>query len=408
MSAVVKFALRGASLNAYLHSGSGKVPIVYLTGGGTAPVSAVDAGALGGHSINFDGGGAVKGLIFPAFNNVQKTGKMSGLHRINPTYSGSPVGNSSVLSVAGPRFLNGNSIMQFQLDHLTDGNLYVSVSDALGGGLVFTNIGAWSPVAGTRYDIVMSFTGLSSSNQLKVYIDSVLFAQTTVGRTWNATDTLQTEILVACGNNQSLQGFYKSEELVYWDDVIDPVALGLIGAARTQYVDLSSYVLDPTLSTDPGQANVLSGTAYEINGVPKTGSLVLVSNTYMQAALIGQGLPTNAATKLYLTQGDVPVLSFLAKLGPTLAAFDLTAATFSTQIRMTDSTYRTIPNSQHTIAPDQVTNRGAFTVALTALDTAALELGADHEVVTTITQGALVTIFHGAKLLTVLPNTPST
>lgn len=107
---------------------------------------------------------------------------------------------------------------------------------------------------------------------------------------------------------------------------------------------------------------------------------------------------------LVITQGDTPTLNMVAQSGDG-ALYDLTAASFKTRFQGPAGIVE-IPNSQHTANPDQVTNKGKFTIALTAINTAAIKAGVDLSVVTIVTQGSTITTFRGQSILTVNPNEP--
>lgn len=121
-------------------------------------------------------------------------------------------------------------------------------------------------------------------------------------------------------------------------------------------------------------------------------------------ALLLAAAPSWAAT-VTITQGDTPTITLTAQTGSG-TNFDLTGATFQTQILGPNGTIATFANSKHTADPDQTTNTGKFTLTLTAADTALIGVGVDREIVTKVTQGSSVTYFHGVKVLTVLPNKP--
>ena len=115
-------------------------------------------------------------------------------------------------------------------------------------------------------------------------------------------------------------------------------------------------------------------------------------------------LPSWAAT-ITITQGDTPTLVLTAQTGSG-ANFDLTGASFQTQIMGLNGAIATFGNSKHTADPDQTTYTGKYTLTLTAADTQSILAGTDREVVTKVTQGSVVTYFHGRNLLTVLPAKP--
>lgn len=276
----IKFAVRGGAITAYKHSGSGKTPLNYIPGGASVPAVVVDAGAIGGNAIQLDGAGVnLRGLIYPAFDNAPKSGAISILHRFAPSYSGTPTVNQSIIDIAGPRLISGSNSHIVQVAHLTStGNLVASLTNAAGQTIITANTvisSGWSPTAGTYYDLVVSWDGTTGTNALKFYLDGTLLAQATPSRVFASSSDqyAQSDILLGVGHNSIQFGDYKTNEYVIWDQAIDPTSggLNLNGAARTSFVTVTG-TLDPTSSTDPGEANVLTGTAYQIDGVAKNGS----------------------------------------------------------------------------------------------------------------------------------------
>lgn len=110
---------------------------------------------------------------------------------------------------------------------------------------------------------------------------------------------------------------------------------------------------------------------------------------------------------LKITQGDTVVFNFTAKTaGGTPVT--LTGASFQTQMKSEDGDVVTFGNSKHTANPNQVTNKGKFTLTLTAEDSASIGEGANKDIVTKITIGSQIIYYHGNGILTVLPQEPVT
>ncbi len=108
---------------------------------------------------------------------------------------------------------------------------------------------------------------------------------------------------------------------------------------------------------------------------------------------------------LRITQGDGSVVFNFTAVNNSLPV-DLTGATFQTQVRGPGGTLVTFPNNQHVANPDQTTNKGKFTLTLSAANTAAISVAEGHEVVTKITISGVIIFFHGRDLLTVDANVP--
>lgn len=107
---------------------------------------------------------------------------------------------------------------------------------------------------------------------------------------------------------------------------------------------------------------------------------------------------------LKFTQGDTPTLNLTAQTDSG-DPVDLTGATFTTYLKGKVGAVVAIPNASHTANPDQVNFKGQFTVAITAVESAACLEGTNKEVVTKITIGADI-VFYRAQILTVLTPNP--
>lgn len=117
-------------------------------------------------------------------------------------------------------------------------------------------------------------------------------------------------------------------------------------------------------------------------------------------------LNTQDNLPVIFTQGDDTVL-FLLATDDQGVPVDLTGASLSTQILGPNGAGPVVfPNSQHTIDPDQVANRGKFALALSSTDTGNCGIGQHKQI---ITEGALISgtvYFQGVNLLTVYANVP--
>lgn len=106
------------------------------------------------------------------------------------------------------------------------------------------------------------------------------------------------------------------------------------------------------------------------------------------------------------TQGDTVTIEFYAEDSNGLR-IDLSGATFSTQIKGYRGSIVTIDNSSHTADPDQVTNKGKFTVSLTSAQTLLMDSGDKKDIVTKIVQGASTIHYHGKGILEIFKNYPA-
>jgi hypothetical protein len=103
------------------------------------------------------------------------------------------------------------------------------------------------------------------------------------------------------------------------------------------------------------------------------------------------------------TQGDTPVLNLTAQTGAG-NPFNLTGASFQTQIKGPNGVIATFDNGQHAITSAA---GGTFTLTLASTDSANCGTGPGKDIITQVTQGSSITYFRGMGILTVFPNTPN-
>jgi hypothetical protein len=271
----IVFAVRGDSLDARYSSG-GK------TGTRTSSTLVVPntatTGALGGVAIDFNTVASSKAATWNASSNTPNGRAISANHGYVPQYSGAPSSRRAIINLSA----NSGRLGEIELTHeTTTGNINVTAINAAGTVCInAASAGAFSPTSGTRYDISFAWDGTTTANSFKVYVDAALLGSLTPGTAFEAgwTNTYFKEIILGVSRASSA-ALHRTDELVVWDTVIDftaNVALesgnGLLnGASRSSYVSVSAF--DGLNSTDPGIANVASGTSYYINGTSYTGTM---------------------------------------------------------------------------------------------------------------------------------------
>lgn len=114
-------------------------------------------------------------------------------------------------------------------------------------------------------------------------------------------------------------------------------------------------------------------------------------------------LTTPNQLPLEFSQGDEVTLE-LAATDDYGNPINLTGASFSTQILGANGVGPvTFPNGQHSIVSAA---SGTFSLALAATDTPNCGLGANKQILTTITIGGSPTTYRGNNILTVYPEVP--
>lgn len=268
----IVFAVRGDSLDAR-YSNGGKLGIA--PNGGWTVTS--DGGALSGSLLVAASNNNAKGLCWPGRYNTANGRAFSVLVRYKPGYTGTP-------SASRPMFPNllaaGGRSGRIETFHaVTTGQVTAVVVNEAGTAIVNTTLGAWSPTSTTYYDVVYTFGGTTATNDFKVYVDATLLGQATPSAAYSSSwaNTWFSEICMGGGVSALNYNAASIDEIVIWDSVIDPTSVtlnsgtgSLNGASRTSLVSVSA--LDGSSYTDPGVANVKTGTGYTYAGASQTGT----------------------------------------------------------------------------------------------------------------------------------------
>lgn len=159
----------------------------------------------------------------------------------------------------------------------TTTQLTTIISSGASATLLFNNA-AWAPSTGVWYDVVFVWDGVTTTNGVVVYIDAVALATLSPSAGWETPFPAGNHNLLTLGIAASqASARWCIEEVNVWDEVIDPTAVALVsgtgaldGAARTSLVAGTAF--EGGAQSDPGIANVKSGTGYTINGVSLTGT----------------------------------------------------------------------------------------------------------------------------------------
>ncbi len=270
------FAVRGSLTARYSNGGP-----TGMAFGNTAPVAGADAGALSGQSIVWAASGNAKGVSWMGRSNTPNGRAISVLCRFRPGYTTAPAALQGIWSLT----TGSGNFCNIELAHRTAGNggdLVIQAKNEL-AALCFNTatFGAWAPTSGTWYDIVFTWDGNTTANGASIYVDGVLLGQATAAAAYTASWSNQyfSEINLGTGKLNGIINAGRVDEVVIWSNVIDPTAVtlesgtgALDGAARVSLVAATAF--DGSTYTDPGVANVKSGTGYTYAGSSLTGTLV--------------------------------------------------------------------------------------------------------------------------------------
>lgn len=210
--------------------------------------------------------GFYKFVRFIGYGNLpdMKNG-VSVVVRVIPRFDGfAPIFQGGLFCFVGP---TGNP--WFGLWQNNDGTTYTISTNPMGDGEFSANSGgpiAYQFVSGTAVDVVVTWTGNTTTNGVKVWYNGVVIAQGTANR--NSTfDSLKgnlfESICVPNGYAQGMGNKFDLNEFAVYGEVIDPVAMGLIGSSRTQWLASTASDAMPTI---PAVGNVKAGVSVGYGG----------------------------------------------------------------------------------------------------------------------------------------------
>lgn len=294
----LRFVVRGTQLNAwYATFGATAGKFSNLGPGADDPVvtSSAGTGVFGGSVINMTPASVVKGLTYPGGLNVCAAGAggaFSVLVRLLPRNT-STTSQFGIIESGNARGGYGNGFRCY----LSSGRPGIQLDDGAGNLSTVTSAKTISTIANTALDVMFSWDGTTNANAVIISVNGVAFDTLTAPtantfRDWTNVNSIITGSISSVGAQDM-----DLNELVVWDSVQSTVY-----ATRTGFWPVSAF--DGSVSTDPGVANVRSGTAYETAGVNYTGTLAVpvAADVRLGAAVAaGTGLlvvPSLANTKI--------------------------------------------------------------------------------------------------------------
>lgn len=268
------FSYRGNTTSAYYAPG-GEVRSTLKQGGTVTDVVACSfTGCISGFALDMNSTSFLSAVYFHGAQNSPNTNTFSLMFRIAKGSAGTATSNSSIFQFGG---ISASYLSGFSIQHQsgTD-NLRVSMRNEFGqsGGNVDTTYN----FADTGFrDLGVVFHG---SGTLTTFINGSTLGTGTFTRTYNfgLGDYFLTPIGLGAYLNNFISEFYL-EELLIWDHALTGASISSVftGSSRSSFY--STTVSQPVNSTDPGIANVVSGTNYTFKGDSLTGSYAVASYT---------------------------------------------------------------------------------------------------------------------------------
>lgn len=248
----IVFSARSDDPNFYPRVGTGR-SVAYTS---NTPTQNADAAFIGGYRYTCT---TTKFIMYNAFRASPGTRNISFLLRGSPQYTGAPVATKGICFIGADGALGHYVGLRH---NVTTGNLQISANNENRASCL-ANGAAWSPTSGTLYDVGFSWTGDTTANGAKLYVDGVLLWQATATAALSASVSNEWWKAIYLGNGpQQVQNCdWHFNELVYWNEIIDFTSASnklesgtgtFNGAARTSFAAETAGVTLPAY--DAGSA----------------------------------------------------------------------------------------------------------------------------------------------------------
>lgn len=235
----------------------------------------VDATSLTGSVWDFDVGTVSNvGVHYSGIGNWPNTQAVSILTRVK---FGSLSGTLGLWNCSSDTRRNAGQLSLY----IQNADFKVYMRDD-GGSLGINNvtIAGHGMSTGVWYDILVTYTGDNTTNGFNVYVDNSLIGSITSGRSW---DSPRRKVYTGMtfGQSENVNNCQMViDEVAIWNEIINPASVTLeSGSGALNGASRASLVAStPTVAiSDPGIANVRSGTSYGFGGVSLTGTLAVPS-----------------------------------------------------------------------------------------------------------------------------------
>jgi hypothetical protein len=393
------FVLRSDSLNAYRNVGATTTGTPIVGAGATTPVVEASAAGdvFGGQLINMHHATIARALSYRIDGSAFANNKVCFLVRFVPQWTGT---NSGSTDSAGNgrcplvEFSGGATASPFDLVSatlLSEGSFHLVIQNKDGqNAVVHSTTAKFSAVSGTAVEFMVSWDGSTTAGAVKISKNGVLWETATAARAADFSAGRMSTLIVGMSAYANVSPL-KINEVVVFDTAENPVY-----AARSGFY--TATALNGGLNTSAGAGNIRSGSTEVIAGETITGTLVPVTNELEEVTIAA-----TAIGAINIAQGDTVPWALRVKNG-TNEYVDLTGATITVRVKHTDANEGEVSmaNSQVTIDPDQVTNKGKFTIAPTLLQAQNFKVkDAQDVLVDILTQDGYHLTARGAGILNV-------
>ncbi len=264
----IRFIVRGTSKTAwYSNEGASSGDFANVADAVTVDANA-NTGVFGGSVINLIPSSVTKGLIYNGGLNVGATGNngtFSVLARLVPSATASPFVGFGV-EIGCTRGAHG---FGYRVGINSAGKAYMQIADVAGNVTTYTGATVNNVTINVPVEFMWTWNGTAAANAIKVSkdgveIESITSTNTCTNRIVRTTNSICIGTITAgpttikCSLN----------ELIIYDTVVNHVY-----SARTGFDSQATF--DAQQNADPGIANVRLNTGYTIAGVSLTGNVTV-------------------------------------------------------------------------------------------------------------------------------------
>lgn len=267
-----RFHVIGTQLNAWRDQSGGSA-VTLKNSSGTSNVivsSSSDTGAFGSSMLAMASTTNIRAVQYPGKSNWSDVAAFSVLMRIIPRWTGAPSANEQGFFDAVYPTNSGAVGIYAGMD--TNGKPYMGIYDQYATAYMNPNTD-WGTaftgfVSGTAIDLLFVWDG--TTNAAKMYTNGTLAASLTPAA---GSPTVNNQLISAitfgmCHTGGSLSD-YDLNEAAIWDYALSSADITNL-TARSTFLATTSF--DGTAYSDPGIANVRSGTVYTVAGSSLTGT----------------------------------------------------------------------------------------------------------------------------------------
>jgi hypothetical protein len=244
----ITFAVRGDSLTARYSGGYSGAAVLDSGRVGGIPTVTADGTAIGGFSIDMEGN-VRGGLSYSSRDNFTKTGDFSVLVRLS---SDAVSSTQQIWRWGRPSASFSQPLFETNFKQGSGGFQTYQYNDRALLGIGGTYIADDSMANSTWYDLVFTFN--NTTGKYEIFQDAVSLGSSTSTRLYFKPGEMDLFGEIVFGHGNFVDGaYYSLNEMVLWDEVIDPTSVTLTsgsdsldGASRTAFVEVDASTGPPS------------------------------------------------------------------------------------------------------------------------------------------------------------------